>query len=283
MTRRAASRALALAAALLAARVAIAEPPAPTDPVAVEEFPAPAEPLPDAGALARRAEDRMRAQGTRIDATMTILARKRPRSRVLTLRIEDDRRNDRALLRVLAPEPAAGTALLKLPPNLWRFSRAKGETTRIPGPAWSEPFLEGDFNLDDLLHGTSGALDYDHRLLEVDLHAGEAGDRRAYVVEYARHRDSRSPWGRIVAWIDAEAGTPLRVDYLGPDGALVRTLRLEDLREVAGRPYPHRWVMRRVGSKGAETRIEVDAIRFDPAFAGDLFTTRRLERGAGPR
>jgi hypothetical protein len=41
--------------------------------------------------------------------------------------------------------------------------------------------------------------------------------------------------------------------------------------------------MRRAGAKGAETRLEVDAIRFDPAFAGDLFTTRRLEPGARPR
>jgi hypothetical protein len=235
--------------------------------------------LPDAREIAERAEALLRGEGSRIDATMTILSRKRPRSRVVTLRLFDDHTNDRALLRVLSPEEQAGTALLKLPPNLWRFSPDTRETTRIPGASWSEPFLGGDFTLDDLVRGSSGVLDYDHRLVEVDLHAGEAGDRRAFVVEYLPHPDAGLAWGRIVAWIDAELATPLRLDYYAKDGALTRTLRLEDLREVAGRHFPHRWVMRQTSAKKAETRIEVDAIRFDPRFEPGLFTTRRLPAG----
>ena len=250
MIRRANAR--ALAAALLVARVGLAEPPALPAGLESEPSGAAADPLPDARALALRAEDVLRGEGTRIEATMTILARKRPRSRVLRLRIYDDRRNDRSLLRVLAPEGTAGTALLKLP---------------------------SDFLLDDLLHGTSGVADYDHRLLEVDLEAGEAGDRRAFVVEYAPHADASSRWGRIVAWLDAEYGTPLRIDYYAEDGSLVRTLHFEDLRVVAGRRFPHRWVMRRAGAKGAETRIEVDAVRFDADFEEGSFTTRRLPPG----
>ena len=281
MIRRAVASALALATALLAAGIALAEPPALPSPVAPEEESlAPADPLPDAQAIAQRAEDVMRGEGTRIEATMTILSRKRSRSRVLSLRFYDDRRNDRALLRVLAPEKESGTALLKLPPNLWRFSPGSQETVRIPAPAWNEPFLKSDFLLDDLLHGSRGVVDYDHRVLEIDLHAGETGDRRAFVVEYAPHPDARAVWGRIVSWIDAEVGTPLRVDYYGADGALFRTLVLEDLREVSGRRFPHRWVMRRAGAKGGETRIEVDSVRFDPGFEAGLFTTRRLEPGA---
>jgi hypothetical protein len=213
---------------------------------------------------------------------MTILSRKRPRSRVVSLRLFDDHTNDRALVRVLSPEEHAGTALLKLPPNLWRFSPETRETTRIPGASWSERFLGGDFTLDDLVRGSSGLLDYDHRLLEMDLHAGEAGDRNAFVVEYTPHPEAALHWGRIVAWIDAEHATPLRLDYHAPDGALVRTLSLEDLREVAGRHFPHRWVMRQAGAKKAETRIQVDAIRFDPRFEEGLFTTRRLPVGGGP-
>jgi hypothetical protein len=274
--------ALALAAALLASRVALAEPEqhvAPPLAAVTEDSAAPADPLPEARAIAQRAQDVLRGEGTRIDATMTVLARKRPRSRVLVLRMSDDRRNDRALLRVLSSKEHAGTALLKLPPNLWHFSPQTRETTRIPGASWSEPFLGSDFSLDDLMHGSNGVRDYDHRLLEVDPHAGEAGDRRAFVVEYAPHPDAGVVWGRIVAWIDAEHATPLRLDFYAVDGALVRTLRLEDLREVAGRYFPHRWVMRRTGAKDAETRIQVDAIHFDPRFDEGFFTTRRLPAG----
>jgi hypothetical protein len=277
--------ALALLAALLVSGVALAEPEEPVaspEALAPEAPEAPAAPLPDARAIAARAEDLLRGQGSRIDATITILSRKRPRSRVVTLRLFDDRTNERALVRVRSPEEQAGTALLKLPPNLWRFSPETRETTRIPRASWSEPFLGGDFTLDDLVHGSSGVLDYDHRLLEVDLRAGESGDRRAFVIEYLPHPDSGVVWGRIVAWIDAEHAIPLRLDFHAPDGALVRTLHLEDLREVAGRRFPYRWVMRQTGAKKAETRIQVDAIRFDPRFEEGLFTTRRLPAGGGP-
>lgn len=269
--RAAVKRALGVVAALLAAGAAGAEPVAP---------PAP---LPDASALARRAEDVLRGQGTSIEATMTIFRDRRPRTSVFHLRVFDDRRDDRALVRVLEPVAHAGIALLKLPPNLWHFSPAKRETTRIPAPGWGEPFLGSDFTRGDLVHGWRRVDDYAHRVLEVDEHAGESGDRRAFVVEYAPNAEARVARGRIVAWIDVEHATPLRLDFYAADGALSRTLRFEDLREVGGRRFPHRWVMRRVGADSRETRIEVDAVRFDPRFEEGLFTTRRLEPGAGPR
>jgi len=271
-----AARALVLAAVLLAAGGAGAEPEAP---VPEPESAAPADPQPDASELLRRAEEVLRGQGSIVDATMTILSRKRPRSRGLTLRIFDDRRADRALVRVLSPEAHAGTALLKLPPNLWLFSPETRETTRIPGPGWSERFLDSDFTRDDLVHGSGGAGGHERRVLALDEHAGERGDRRAWVVQAVLPADSRSGFGRLVAWIDAEYATPLRVDFYARDGSLARTLRLEDVREVAGRRFPHRWVMRWSGAKGRETRIEVAAVRFDPAFEEGLFTTRRLEPG----
>jgi len=269
-----------LAAALLAAGVAVAEPEdpvAPPTPLAPDVSALPAGPLPDAREIAQRAEEVLRGQGTRIEATMTIFSRKRRRARVITLRVFDDRRDDRALVRVLSPEKHAGTALLKLPPNLWLFSPEKRETTRLPGPTWSEAFLGSDFSRDDLVRGSSGALDYDHRVLEVDLHAGEAGDQRAFVVEYTAHPGARAAWARIVAWIEVEHATPLRLDYYAADGVLFRTLRLDDVREVAGRRFPHRWVMRRTGAEGRETQIQVDRIRFDPHFEAGLFTTSRLD------
>ena len=274
-------RALALCSALLAAAGAEAEPESPAAaepeaPATPQEPAATAEPAPDPRELLRRAEDALRGRGSIVDATMTILSRKRPRSRELRIRIFDDRRADRALVRVLSPEEHAGTALLKLPPNLWLYSPEPRETTRIPGSGWSERFLGSDFTRDDLVRGSAGAAGGEPRLLALDEHAGEGGDRRAWVVETRLPADARSGLGRIVAWIDVEHMTPLRVDFHAPDGSLLRTLRLEELREIAGRRYPHRWVMRWSGEKGRETRIEVDAIRFDPSFEAGLFTTRRL-------
>lgn len=281
MTRRAIAPALALAVAFLSAAPAAAEPRAEADPAdaPTQERASAVEAPPDALSLARRADELLRGRGSAIEATMTIVSGKRPRSRVLTLRLLDDRRNDRALVRVLAGEEESGVALLKLPPNLWEFSPRKRETTRIPASAWFERFLGSDFTRDDLVHGASGVDDYEHRFLGVDERAGEAGDRRAFVVEYTARAEASPGWARIVAWIDAEGANPLRLDYHAADGSLARTLRMDDVREVEGRAFPHLWVMRRTGAKSRETRIRIDSVRFDPDFDEGLFTTRRLASG----
>ncbi len=273
--------ALVLLVSLLSVSAAAAEPRGAADPAGVvaQEAAPPVDPQPDARSLARRAEDVLRGRGSAIEATMTIVSGRRSRSRVLSLRLFDDRRDDRALVRVLSPAEHAGAALLKLPPNLWDFSPRKRETTRIPASQWLERFLDSDFTRDDLVRGSSGAADYDHRIVGLDERAGETGDRRAFVVEYTPHADAAVAWARIVAWIEAVDAMPLRLDYYTADGELARTLRMGDVREVAGRAFPHLWVMRRAGAKGRETRIQVDSVRFDPRFDEGMFTTRRLESG----
>ena len=144
---------------------------------------------------------------------------------------------------------------------------------------WNERFLDSDFTRADLVYGAADAARRAYRILGVDERAGDAEDRRAWQVESLPAEAAQgAAQDRIVTWIDLETAIPLRVDFHAADGLMVRTLRIGDLRAVPGRPfpYPHRWVMRRSGKEGRESRIEVQAIRFEPAFEPGLFTTRRL-------
>jgi outer membrane lipoprotein-sorting protein len=231
----------------------------------------------DARQVAQRAEDTLRSAATYLEATLTIVSPRLPGPQVIVFRSWDDRAHQRAYLRVLAPPADAGTGFLRLHPNLWMYLARLGHTQRIPLSRMLRPWMGSDFSNDDLLHESSEIDDYDHELLGVDPRPGAADGLRAYVVEYRPHEEAPVAWGRIVAWIEVENGTPLRKDFFDASGERLRELRFEDLREVQSRYYPHRWTLTRLDKQGRQTRIQVDEIRFDQSFDESIFTTRQLQ------
>ena len=243
-------------------------------------FGAELEPAPaglDGRQVAQRAEDTLRSAATYLEATMTITSPRLPKPRVVSLRYWDDRINKRSLIRILAPAADAGTGFLKLHPNLWMYAPRTERTLRIPASMMLQPWMGSDFTHDDLVNESSEIDDYDHELLGVDPRP-EAAEGRAYVVEYRPHEEAQVAWGRIVAWIDVERGTPLRMDYFDEAGERLRELRFDNVREVQSRFYPHGWTMTPLDKKGHQTRIQVDEIRFEQTFDESIFTTRQLDR-----
>ncbi len=228
--------------------------------------------------LARRAADTLRSDATYLEASMTVVSPRLSRPRQLKLRCWDDRANRRSLIRILAPSRDAGTAFLKLHPNLWMFVPRAERTVRIPPSMMLQPWMSSDFSNDDLLNESSEIDDYDHRLLGVDPRPGAGDGLRAYVVEYLPHEDAPVVWGRILAWVETAHGTPLRMDYFDQAGERLRELRFGDIRAVQGRRVPFRWSMLPLDKEGHQTRIELEEIRFDQSFDEELFTTRELTR-----
>jgi hypothetical protein len=267
------ARWLLSALVLAAARAAAADP----EPVpAAPEAPAaePAAGAPDPRELLRRAEWVLRGDGNALEATLTV-SRDGRKPRVLPFRVGDDRLGDRVRVRILPPATSAGSTLLKLPPVLWSFEPKDRVTRRIPRPAWMEAWMGSEFTLDDLVHG-SGLDDYQQRLLGVAESAGPDGGARAWVVESTPRVLPPVAWGRLVDWVDREHSTLLRREFYDASGALVRTLVLEDLREVAGRRFPHLWVMRSAQDPARESRIHVDSVRFGPDFEASTFAPSQL-------
>jgi len=233
-------------------------------------------PAPPAADIARRAAEALRGP-TYLEATLLVTRPRRSKPREVAFRRFDDREGDRTLVRIVAPQEKAGASVLKLPPVLWAWTPGGDGTHRLPWASLREPWMQSGFTLDEIVFGSSESRDYEPRLVEVDERAGESGDRRAFVLESLPREGRDTAWGRIVSWIDAEHAVPLRRDFYGRDGVLARTLRLGDVREVGGRRYPYLWVVRRPDGQGPETRLRVDAIRFESSFDETLFSTRNLE------
>jgi outer membrane lipoprotein-sorting protein len=228
----------------------------------------------DASEIARRAEDVMRSDATILHARMTVVSPRLGKPRVVEFKSWDDRRDDRAFIRILAPSKDKDTTFLRLPPNLWTYIPRVERTMRIPPSMMLQPWMGSDFTNDDLVNESSDVDDYDHRVLRIeDLEDG----RKAYVLEYVPHEDTPVVWGKIVGWIETEHATPLRQDFYDEDGVLVRTMSFSDVRDVDGRHVPFLWKMRPVEKKGHETRIRILEIVFDADLDEGIFTTRHLK------
>ncbi len=251
----------------------------PVPPAAGAGLPARLEPPPeglDARDIARRAEENLRSDRTWLEATMTVVSPRLSTPRVVRFRSWDDRPGRRALIRILAPPRDAGTAFLKIHPNLWMYVPRVERTLRIPPSMMLQPWMGSDFTHDDLVRESSQLDDYDHRLLGIDPRSGAGADLHAYVLEYRPRPEAPVVWGRLLGWIEVQRAVPLRTDYFDEEGVHLRTLTLDDVRAVQDRFVPFHWVMRPLDKEGHRTEIRLEAIRFEVDFGEDLFSRRNL-------
>ena len=249
-------------------------------PLVAAELEPPPEDL-EARELARGAEDTLRSSRTYLDAEMTVVSPRLSRPRVVAFRSWDDRPGKRSFIRILSPAKDAGSGFLKLHPNLWMYVPRVERTLRIPPSMMLQPWMGSDFTNDDLVRESSALDDYDHRLLGVDPSPADHPGLRAYVVEYIPHEDAPVVWGKIVAWIETEHGTPLLQDFYDEDGEKLRSMRFADIRAVEGRHVPFSWSMTPLDKQGHETRIQIGEIRFDIDIDDSVFTTRHLKQKPG--
>jgi hypothetical protein len=235
----------------------------------------------EAAELSRRAAESFSGRRTWFEAELSVREPGGAATREVRFRAWQERDGGRSFLRVLTPEGQAGMGLLRLPPNLWRYAPQTASVEQVEAARRADPWLGSDFTLADLLGPPAALGTPQARLLGVDPASGTDSAQRAFVLEL--RPDAGPTGGVVIAWIGTERATPLRCDRRDPDGALVSSLRFDEVREVQGRAVPHRWTLTRPDAPERESRIELREIRFDPAFDDEIFTTRQLlQHGGAP-
>jgi outer membrane lipoprotein-sorting protein len=243
---------------------------------AAELLPAP--PGSDAKEIARRAEDSLRSARTTLDASMTVVSPRLSAPRVVRFQSWEERDTKRSMVRILSPAKDAGTGFLKLHPNLWMFVPRVERTIRIPPSMMLQSWMGSDMTNDDLVKESSTLDDYTHTLLGLDPSPESNPELPAYVVEYIPNEDAPVVWGKIVAWIEQEYGTPLQQDFYDEDGSLLRRMQFSDVRAVGERRVPFRWSMTPLDKEGHSTTIEIESIVFDAEIEPAIFTKRNLRK-----
>ena len=185
-------------------------------------------------------------------------------------------------------EPAAvkGTAFLSWDygdptrvDDQWLYLPELRKTRRIALAERGRAFLGTDLSFEDMKKETKIEIgDY------VWQAAGEetVDDRRCLVVE-GTAVDARTAretgYGRVRMRVDAEQWIPRFLEFWGPDGVALKTVRLQDIESFDGI-----WTARRIEARnlqtGHVTRLRFEEIDFATPIPEELLTEGALRRGA---
>jgi outer membrane lipoprotein-sorting protein len=192
--------------------------------------------------------------------------------RTLSLRIWMDRPM-RSFVRVLAPAKEAGIGSLRIGTEMWNYLPAVERTLKIPPSMMLQPWMGSDFTNDDLVKQSSAIDDYVQTVQGRETMDGQS----LWKVEALPRPEAAVVWGRIVYWVRPDF-IPVRQEYFGERGDLVRMMTFSDVRTVGGRTIPTRWEMKPLGKPGNATTIFVRDAAYGVRIDDEVFTQRNLQK-----
>jgi outer membrane lipoprotein-sorting protein len=189
---------------------------------------------------------------------------------------------DKALSFFLAPAEVKGTGFLqwahkKQDDDQWLYLPEFKRIRRITAQLRDESFMGTDFSYRDLeILGEIQDWTEDDAPSELTGEETVAGTA-CHVIAFRPAQEGMT-YGRIVLWMDRERLVARKMDFYDREGTLVKSLALDEVRDVGPIPTAHKLEMRNL-KKGSRTVVELTDVRYDAGLGDDLFTQRQLERG----
>ena len=228
--------------------------------------------LPSLEEVVDHLDDLYRSSSSHAVMTMTVVRERGTRE--LTLE-SWSRGEDEALIVIRSPAREAGTATLRTAEGLWNYAPRADRLIRIPTGLLSESWMGSHFTNDDLMRETSYDDDYTSEL------SWTTRDGRRYLqVTMTPKPDAPVVYTRLVFLLTPGEWTPVLWEYWD-EGEVVRTMRFDEVREVAGRQLPMRMTIQPADDPDERTEIRYESLDLDAGVDGDLFTRRGLRRVAG--
>jgi outer membrane lipoprotein-sorting protein len=201
------------------------------------------------------------------------------RTREVTIFAKTDENGlDKSLIRFLSPADVRGVGLLSIDTkereNQWLYLPALQRVRRISSSQKTDSFMGSDFSYEDL--GSRELDDYDYTLAgEEELDGWMCYRIQAIPVE--RLKQAGTAYGRLEMWLEKEHFLSVRVDFHDPKGTLLKTMRMNELRQIEG---SDRWrgymIEMRDVKTGHRTELEYKRIRLNTGLEDELFTERIL-------
>ena len=185
---------------------------------------------------------------------------------------------EKKLLFFTAPADVRDTAFMNwtyddrsTPDDQWIYLPALRRVRRISAEKKNDSFMGSDFTYEDLSE-RHPAIDT-HRVTRTET----MDDRTVYVVESVLEAGT-SAYGRTVSWVADGIWIGLRREFYDRAGNLLKTLEIEEYREIDGFWTISRMTMTNAAS-GHSTTMELAGLRFNTGIEESTFTERTMTRG----
>ena len=227
---------------------------------------------PDARAVIAKAWDYMRGRTSVSLVRMTVHRESWERVSVIKAWT---RGRETSIFQIVSPKKDRGNGTLKLGRDMWTYNPKVNRVVRIPPSMMSQSWMGSDFSNNDLSKADSILQDYTHRIVETNM----AGGFKVYRIEALPKPDAPVIWGKQTLMI-REDGVLLEEAFYDEDMEAVKIMTTDDIREIGGRPFPARWVMRAMDAESKEdyTLLEYESLAFDLPLKDGLFTVNALRK-----
>jgi hypothetical protein len=275
-------RAVALAAALLAAPARAEGPEVSAPPPAAPRLPVPpgadATPEPPAALLARAFSNLYGDDYVQVMALETRRRSGRPMTRRVQLTRKQGERPGKALVRFLDPPEVRRSSVLILDngardDDFFVFLPVLGKVRRFSGAQRADSFFGTDLWYEDI--EPKDAADFEVALVG----ASEESGAPCRVLDVRPRPGVESAYDRMVTCIEPRRGVVLRTDF-HRRGRLVKHLRVDpgEVHEVGGRHVAFSFVLETPRLR-SETRVRTETYEVRADLPDAIFTTSNLEAG----
>jgi len=222
----------------------------------------------DAADLIRKAMDHWRGLSSRSEMTMTI---HRPDwERTMTMR-SWSKGDKQSLVRVVGPPKDAGNGTLLDDNNMWTYSPRINRIIKVPSSMMSQSWMGSDFSNKDISKSTDIIDQYDHELIAT----AELDGHTIYTIRSVPHEDAAVVWGKEVLMVRDDF-VLLEQQFWDQDGALVKTMKTREIREMGGRQVARVMRMGKLETPDEWTQLTLHEIEFDLDLPDSLFTLSNL-------
>lgn len=233
-------------------------------------------PAEDAESIVRKADDLLISARTYSESEMTVFRSGRPRP---TMRVKsyDMRKGDKSFSLAVYETPAKmrGTAYLTIGDDLWVRFGSTGRVRKLSSSAKRSSAGGTDFSYSDMGESGQGvATKYRAKMGKTNArHDGIS----CWEIHLFPNPNAEGVYEKLIAFVAKENYHYLRIDYFEA-GANIKTLLLEDYREIGDKSYPYKITMEN-HAKPSQTEVITTAIEFDsPEVRDRYFTTSYLKR-----
>ncbi|MBN2533175.1 MAG: outer membrane lipoprotein-sorting protein [Spirochaetales bacterium] len=174
-----------------------------------------------------------------------------------------------------APAKMKGTAYLMIENDIWVKFGNTGRIRKLSSSAKKNSAGGTDFSYNDMSNNNTGLS----KLYAITLlnEKEKVNDDLCYKVQFTALPDSDTPYEQLIAYITRKNNQYIKIEYY-ENNANIKTLTLNDFREIGGRSYPF-LIRMDSHTKESYTEYKILSIEFQsPLVKKQLFTQPYLEQ-----
>ena len=195
---------------------------------------------------------------------------KSSKERSLTIKRVNNKKEQKALVRLLAPSNLKGLALLTInannDENQWLYLPSSKRTRRIIGSNKKSRFLDSELNYEDLRISTYKA--FDNKIIKKN--------KKIAVIESKAKKEDDSSYGKIKTWVSLKHFRVEKVEYYDKKKKHLKTMTFAGYKKYGKKFWRAKKMLVKNVQKSRSTELKLKKISLKKIDEG-LFTISALE------